>query len=107
MSAVLARRRRRELAIRIALGASPARLLRSELARWSGAVAGGAVAGIVAIQVAAWIAEPGAIVAGASTPWTTGLAATLATLGSLLAAAWPLVAAVRASPARTLQDPDG
>lgn len=107
VSAVLARRRRRELAIRIALGASPARLLRSELARWSGAVAGGAVAGIVAIQVAAWIAEPGAIVAGASTPWTTGLAATLATLGSLLAAAWPLVAAVRASPARTLQDPDG
>ncbi|HVS16419.1 MAG TPA: ADOP family duplicated permease [Thermoanaerobaculia bacterium] len=96
--------RRREIGVRMALGASSAAVLRGMLQRGLAMAAGGlAVGALAALAASRLLAGLLHGVSGAD-PATYGIAAAVVTLATLLAAALPARRALRVDPAATLRE---
>jgi ABC-type antimicrobial peptide transport system permease subunit len=103
VSAYWLSRRRREIAIRLALGASGGRVMRMVLARTLKLAAIGAIGGLALATAGTRLIESMLFETGAGDPVTLGsvtmLLAALVVLGSL----WPALRAARVDPMTTLR----
>jgi hypothetical protein len=103
-AAFLARQRRRDMAVRLAIGASPARLILTELRTWTAIVVGGAGCGIGIVWLAGSQAGSDANVTATAGIEAALPAAGLVVLLSLGAAAWAVAARLLEPPARVLRE---
>ncbi len=96
--------RRRDIAIRTAIGATPWQIARWLGARYAWAVAGGLVVGLSAALGVQRFVRSLLYQVRAADPWVLALTASITIAVSVLAAVGPTAAAIATDPARTLRE---
>ncbi|MGE0452611.1 MAG: ADOP family duplicated permease [Vicinamibacteria bacterium] len=94
----------REIAIRLALGADPGRILRGVLTRGLALVTAGALAGFLATLALRRVAQGLVTEIDAADPWAASAALTALLIAGLLACAGPARRALRTDPVEALRD---